>query len=62
MTGGVCNNEDEPRDTYFPAKAVSSATAGLTSGFGKGPGVTPPLWSRGKKTEKNKLLVNGDIN
>ena len=26
-------------------KAVPSALAGLTSGFGMGPGVTPPLWA-----------------
>ena len=25
--------------------AVPSALAGLTSGFGMGPGVTPPLWA-----------------
>ena len=31
-----------------PGAAVLSAKAGLTSGFGTGPGVSPPLWSLGR--------------
>ncbi len=29
------------------AGAVPSALAGLTSGFGMGPGVSPPVWQPG---------------
>ena len=34
----------KPAATYFPARAVSSAREGLTSVFGMGTGMTPPLW------------------
>ena len=34
----------KPAATYFPALAVSSAQEGLTSVFGMGTGIAPPLW------------------
>ena len=49
-SGQLCPSEREKSlaATYFPAvAAVSSALEGLTSVFGMGTGISPPLWPPG---------------
>ena len=51
--GGV--RKEKPAATYFPALAVSSAQEGLTSVFGMGTGIAPPLWPPALKTMPRML-------
>src|SRR3954447_8840721 len=43
------------------ARAVPSALEGLTSGFGMGPGVSPPLWPPKRCLEIHVLRADPDV-
>ena len=47
----------QPQGVKLSGRGVPSALEGLTSVFGMGTGITPPLWSPGKKIKSKSYSL-----